>query len=190
HWLSELSCQPRHAGRRFPFERLPIQTPFSCNHQVRVFHLQFKPDCFCDNFESRPDCRAAKTQQTEAETAGGARTRLVPIVEPKPQSARHAKTAIVRRAAPQPDDDFVRTAFGRIQNHFAHTERSRTNWIAFSFGKPPHASGFAHLHYCEFFLIDPSVVRLDFAAERIVRIAFQRGTAARITNRSRGPPSA
>src|SRR5437016_8862388 len=108
-------------------------------------------------------------------------------VEPKPQSARHAKTAIVRRAAPQPDDDFVRTAFGRIQNHFAHTERSRTNWIAFIFGKSPDASGLAHLHYREFFLVEPSIARVDLATERIVRLAFEPGTAARITNRFCGP---
>src|SRR5437660_11299068 len=108
-------------------------------------------------------------------------------VEPKPQSARHAKTAIVRRAAPQPDDDFVRTAFGRIQNHFAHTERSRTNWIAFTFGKSPHASGFAHLHYRKFFLFDPSVPRVDLATERIMRLAFEPRPAARTTNRFRVP---
>src|SRR5207245_6418298 len=81
HWLSKFSCQPRHANRRFPFQRLPIQTPLTGNHHVYVFHLQLKPDCFCDTLESRPDCRVAKTQQSEAETACGARTHFVPIVE-------------------------------------------------------------------------------------------------------------
>src|SRR5262249_7949895 len=61
HWLAELSRQPRHADWRFSFERLPIQTSFACNHQVRIFHFRFKPHCFCHNFESWPDCRAAKT---------------------------------------------------------------------------------------------------------------------------------
>ena len=75
----------------------------------------------------------------------------------------------------------------RIQNHFAHTERSRTNWIAFTFGKSPHASGFAHLHYRKFFLVDPSVARVDLATERIVRLAFEPGTAARITHCFCGP---
>src|SRR5262249_53386127 len=108
-------------------------------------------------------------------------------VEPKSQGARHAETAIVCGAATQTDNDFVCTAFGRIQNHFAYTERSRTNWIGFSFGKPPHASGFAHLHYCKFFLVDPSVPGIDRGAERLVPLAFEPGTTARVTNRSRSP---
>src|SRR4051794_5334359 len=80
HWFSELSRQPRNARRRFTFKRLPIQTPLACNHQVRVFHFRFQPDCFCDDFESRPNCRPAKSEQTKAEAACGARTRFVPIV--------------------------------------------------------------------------------------------------------------
>src|SRR5882724_11907636 len=107
HWLSELSCQSRHAGWRFPFERLPIQTPLACNHQVRIFHLRFKPDCFRDNFESRPDCRAAKTQQTKAEAACGTRTRFVPIVEPEfcghdVREPRQRAFQIVEVAFPRP----------------------------------------------------------------------------------------
>src|SRR5215211_6075201 len=83
YWLSELSCQSRHADWRFPFERLAVQTPLACNHQVHIFHHLFKPDCFGDNFESRPDCRTAKTQQTEAEPACGAHAHFIPIVEPE-----------------------------------------------------------------------------------------------------------
>src|SRR5207248_11543360 len=104
------------------------------------------------------------------------------------QSPRHAETAIVCRAATQTDNDFFRIALARIQNHFAHAERSRTNWIAFTFGKSPHASGFAHLHYRKFFLVDPSVARVDLAAVRIVSLAFVPGIALRITNRFCGSP--
>src|SRR5215472_10773634 len=103
---------------------------------------------------------------------------LVLELEPKSQRARHTETAIVCRAATQTHNDFVRTAFGRIQNHLAHTERSRTNGITFTFRKPAHTSGFAHLHYRKFFLVDPSVARVDLSAERIVRLAFEPGTPA------------
>src|SRR5205814_7672102 len=105
----------------------------------------------------------------------------------KSQSPRHAETAIVCRAATQTNNDFFRIALARIQNHFAHAERSRTNWIAFTFGKSPHASRFAHLHYCKFFLVDPSVARVDLATKRIVRLAFEPGTTARITHCFRCP---
>src|SRR6478672_1139053 len=96
---------------------------------------------------------------------------------------RHTKATIVGRAATQTDNDFVRTAFGGIQNHFAHSECSRANWIAFTSGNAPHASGFAHLHHRKVFLVDPSVARVDLPTERIVRLAFEPGAAAHITNR-------
>jgi hypothetical protein len=87
---------------------------------------------------------------------------------------------------PRPDSDFVRTTFRRIQNHFADTECSCMDWIAFTFGKSPHTSGFTHFHHGKFFPVDPSVARLDRATERIVRLAFEPATAARIADRFSG----
>src|SRR5690349_21620251 len=86
----------------------------------------------------------------------------------KSKCTRHTKAAIVCRASTQADNDLFRTALARVQNHFADTERSRTNWIAFILRKPPHASGFAHFHHRKFFLVNPSIPRVDLSAERIV----------------------
>ena len=68
---------------------------------------------------------------------------------------------------------------------------SRTNWIAFTFGKSPHASGFAHLHHRELFLVwDPLRSAPSISAtERIVRLAFEPGNSrAHHTLLLRSPP--
>src|SRR4030095_16764781 len=49
--------------------------------------------------------------------------------------------------------------------------------------KPRSATCSAHPHYRKFSLVDPSVARVDLATERIVRLACEPGTAARITHR-------
>src|SRR5439155_21468857 len=81
------------------------------------------------------------------------------------QRARHTEAAIIGGAAAKADDDFIRAAFGRIQNYFADAEGGRANRIAFSFGKPSYPSGFTHLHHRKFFLLDPPVARGDLPAE-------------------------
>src|SRR5439155_2752517 len=75
--------------------------------------------------------------------------------KPVSQTPSHTKAAVVSSAAAKANDDFVRAAPGRIQNHFANAEGGRANWIAFSFGKPPHAGSLAHLHHREFLSVDP-----------------------------------
>src|SRR5437667_4180862 len=108
------------------------------------------------------------------------------LEESKTQSARHAEATVVGCAAAKTDDDFSRTAPGRIQNHFANTKCVRANRISFVFGEPSHPGGFAHFHSGYFFIADPGVTRVDLTAERVMYFALYPGTAARIANNFRG----
>jgi hypothetical protein len=90
----------------------------------------------------------------------------------KPKGARHSKPAVVCRAAAEADNDFARAVLRRIQNHLANAECVRAERIAFTFGKPSHTGGFAHFHYGNVSVFDPSVTRVDLASEQIVRVAF------------------
>ena len=58
--LAKFGRPPRNAGRRLPFECLPIQTPFACDHDVGVSRLRFEADDLCDDIKSRSNLRAAK----------------------------------------------------------------------------------------------------------------------------------
>src|SRR5439155_3160515 len=62
---------------------LAIQTSLACNNDIRVSYFRFQSNCFGDNFESGPDLRAAKTQQSEAEPARRTRAGFVPIIKSK-----------------------------------------------------------------------------------------------------------
>ena len=114
-----------------------------------------------------------------------ARRRRVLVIEPKAQRARHAGAAVVCGAAAEADDDFLRAALHRIRNHLADAERGGANRISFVFREATHAGGLAHFHHRKFFMFDPAVTRIDLAAQRVVRLAFQPETATRIANRIR-----
>ncbi len=78
--LPKFSCEPRYPSGSFSLERLPIQAPFACNHKIEILHFRFKIGCFRDDFEARPNFRAAKTHQAESESAGRACARFVAII--------------------------------------------------------------------------------------------------------------
>src|SRR6267378_6628952 len=41
--LAQFARQFRHAGRRFSFERLSIQTSLACYHKIDILHFRFEP---------------------------------------------------------------------------------------------------------------------------------------------------
>ena len=83
NFLAEFLRQPRRTGRRFSLKRLPIQTSLPCDHDIGIFHFRFEPNFFSHNIESRPDFRAAKTQQAEAKSACRAGAGFVATVASK-----------------------------------------------------------------------------------------------------------
>src|SRR5712691_5294041 len=62
--LPEFAREPRHAGRRFPLERLSIQTSLACDDKIDIFHSRFQTDCFGNHIEAWSNFRAGKTHQT------------------------------------------------------------------------------------------------------------------------------
>ena len=78
-----MSRQSRHAGWRFPFEGLPIQTSLACNHNIGIFDFRFEADCLCYNVKPRSNFRAAKTHQAEAQSACCAGTGFIAIIKTK-----------------------------------------------------------------------------------------------------------
>lgn len=63
---------PRDADRHLALQRLAVDTPFTGNHQRRIFHQLLQPQRFGDNFDSLAQLGAAKRLQTGAHSAGRA----------------------------------------------------------------------------------------------------------------------
>ena len=104
------------------------------------------------------------------------------IEKSKPKRTRESESAIVRRAAPETNDDFLRTTRRRVENHFTNAERVRQIDILFVGAQSPHARGLAHLNHRQFTRVDVSVTRFDLASEWIVRFTCQPRAAERIAN--------
>src|SRR5437588_9152008 len=108
----------------------------------------------------------------------------------KTKRACHSKSAVIRRAATETDDDFFRAAVSRVQNYFANAGCGCDLGIQFVRLQTAHPGRFAHLHYREFAIVDPAVTRFDFTTKRIVGFAFEPGATERLRNYFGGPLTA
>jgi len=80
---AEFAREARHAGWRFSFKRLSIQTSLAGDHKIDIVDFRFESGRFRDNVEARPNSCAAKSRQTESESAGRAGARLLAMIETK-----------------------------------------------------------------------------------------------------------
>src|SRR5438045_8517814 len=105
----------------------------------------------------------------------------------KPESTRHPKAAIIRRAPTQTDDDLLRVAPNRVAQHLADAECICANRIALVCRDPPGAGGLAHFEDSRCAFAEPDISRLDRAPARIRRSARDPFASASFPNQTGRP---
>ena len=74
-----LLCQTCHTYRCFSHGSLTIQSAFSCNHNVSIFHIFFQRSFFQHNLNPRLQNCIGKTQKCKSQASCCTRTCLVGI---------------------------------------------------------------------------------------------------------------